>query len=92
MYQTSEFVKFVMPYGIGVYFVLFWHVFATVFSVLGVAVWWPLVMIEDRGWLGWVPGNINRKSIRSRGGRGMDGDTYSRGRETDGEWRHKPRD
>lgn len=65
LYQTSEFVKFVLPFGIGTAVVLVWHVFATVFSVLGVLVWWPVVMLEERGLVGWVPGNINQEAVES---------------------------
>ncbi|KAL1954740.1 hypothetical protein VTO42DRAFT_740 [Malbranchea cinnamomea] len=64
LYQTSEFIKFVMPYGTGSILVLFWHVFALVFSVLGVVVWWPVVYAEERGWR--IPGNVLRgRSLQS---------------------------
>ena len=92
LYQTSEFVKFVMPFGIGTAVVLFWHVFATVFSVLGVVFWWPLVMLEEKGLVGLVPGNINRRVVG--GGKEVmgNGDIYGpgeRGRMRDGEWARK---
>ncbi|KAE8382303.1 hypothetical protein BDV26DRAFT_253742 [Aspergillus bertholletiae] len=54
LYQTSEFVKFVLPH-IGNWIVLAIHAFATVFCVLGVFLWWPFVWMEEKGW---IPGLV----------------------------------
>ncbi|KIX05996.1 uncharacterized protein Z518_03970 [Rhinocladiella mackenziei CBS 650.93] len=35
LYQTSEFIKFVVPWGIGVLFVVLWQFFVTILCVLG---------------------------------------------------------
>ncbi|KAL4808067.1 hypothetical protein BDV18DRAFT_134190 [Aspergillus unguis] len=48
-YQTSEFIKFVMPYG-GQLLVMMWHAFASLFSILGVFALWPVMWAEERGW------------------------------------------
>ncbi|PYH88885.1 hypothetical protein BO71DRAFT_364582, partial [Aspergillus ellipticus CBS 707.79] len=49
-YQPSEFVKFVLPWG-GQWVVLAWQALATVFCVVGVLVFWPVVWAEERGLL-----------------------------------------
>ncbi|EGE06937.1 hypothetical protein H109_07212 [Trichophyton interdigitale MR816] len=49
LYQTNEYVKFVIPYGIGEAFVLFWHAFATIFCVLASYVFWPIAWAEEKG-------------------------------------------
>lgn len=49
LYQTSEFIKFVMPYG-GQLLVFMWHAFASLFSILGVFVLWPIMWAEERGY------------------------------------------
>ncbi|DAA74774.1 TPA_exp: Uncharacterized protein A8136_3090 [Trichophyton benhamiae CBS 112371] len=49
LYQTNEYVKFVIPYGIGEAFVLFWHAFATLFCVLASYVFWPIAWAEEKG-------------------------------------------
>ncbi|KAE8414796.1 hypothetical protein BDV36DRAFT_264276 [Aspergillus pseudocaelatus] len=54
LYQTSEFIKFVLPH-IGHWIVLAIHAFATVFCVLGVFLWWPFVWMEEKGW---IPGMV----------------------------------
>ena len=46
LYQTSEFVKFVVPWGLGVFFVVIGQFWATIMCVLGtkiydVLVWFP---------------------------------------------------
>lgn len=56
LYQTSEFIKFVIPH-LGQPVVLFWHAFATLFCILGVALLWPLVRLEESGW---IPGRFLR--------------------------------
>lgn len=50
LYQTSEFVKFVVPH-IGNWLVQAWHLIATFFCVLGVTLLWPLLWLEDKGYL-----------------------------------------
>ncbi|KAL4916182.1 hypothetical protein BDW62DRAFT_110135 [Aspergillus aurantiobrunneus] len=48
-YQTSEFIKFVMPFG-GQLLVMMWHAFASLFSIIGVFALWPIMLGEDRGY------------------------------------------
>lgn len=48
LYQTSEFVKFFLPYGIGVVFVMVWHAFSTAGCVLGAMFLWPVAWLEER--------------------------------------------
>ncbi|KAJ5593812.1 uncharacterized protein N7459_000020 [Penicillium hispanicum] len=50
LYQTSEFVKFVLPH-VGHWLVLAWHVMATLFCVLGVTLLWPILWLEEKGYL-----------------------------------------
>lgn len=50
LYQTSEFVKFVIPH-VGNWIVLTWHLIATLFCVLGVTVLWPMLWLEEKGYL-----------------------------------------
>ncbi|KAL1985452.1 hypothetical protein VTN96DRAFT_7895 [Rasamsonia emersonii] len=49
LYQTTEFVKFFLPYGIGVCVVLLWHMVATAACVLGAIALWPVTWLEERG-------------------------------------------
>ncbi|KAL4963483.1 uncharacterized protein BDV14DRAFT_90481 [Aspergillus stella-maris] len=49
LYQTDEFIKFVVPYG-GQLAVLMWHAFATLFSIMGVFVLYPVMFAEEKGW------------------------------------------
>ncbi|KAL4778971.1 hypothetical protein BJX76DRAFT_342102 [Aspergillus varians] len=49
LYQTSEFIKFVMPYG-GHLLVGMWHAFASLVSIIGVFVLWPVMWAADRGY------------------------------------------
>lgn len=49
LYQTSEFIKFIMPFSVGTTLVLVWHCFATLFSVLGAIVLWPITFAEEIG-------------------------------------------
>ncbi|KAK2841658.1 hypothetical protein FQN49_006034 [Arthroderma sp. PD_2] len=49
LYQTNEYIKFVVPFGIGSSLVLFWHAFATVFCVVASFVFWPIAWAEDEG-------------------------------------------
>ncbi|KAJ5606638.1 hypothetical protein N7510_009419 [Penicillium lagena] len=54
LYQTSEFVKFVVPH-VGHWLVLAWHLIATLFCILGVGLLWPMLWLEENGYL---PGRI----------------------------------
>ncbi|KAJ5087069.1 hypothetical protein NUU61_008376 [Penicillium alfredii] len=54
LYQTSEFVKFVVPH-VGHGLVVAWHLIATLFCLLGVTCLWPLLWLEEQGYL---PGQI----------------------------------
>ncbi|KAL2810015.1 hypothetical protein BJX63DRAFT_331399 [Aspergillus granulosus] len=48
-YQPSEFIKFVMPIG-GHFVIMMWHAFASLFSIAGVFLLWPIMWAEDRGY------------------------------------------
>ena len=48
LYQTSEFIKFFLPYGIGVVLVMVWHAFSTAGCVLGAIFLWPVAWLEER--------------------------------------------
>jgi hypothetical protein len=48
LYQTTEFVKFFLPFGIGAFLVFFWHLFATVGCVLGALFLWPISWAEQK--------------------------------------------
>ncbi|KAJ5745012.1 hypothetical protein N7533_009882 [Penicillium manginii] len=50
LYQTSEFVKFVIPH-IGNWIVIIWHLIATFFCLLGVTILWPMLWLEEKGYL-----------------------------------------
>ncbi|OKL63424.1 hypothetical protein UA08_01183 [Talaromyces atroroseus] len=47
LYQTTEFVKFFLPFGIGVSMVLVWHLFATIGCVLGSLLLSPITWAEE---------------------------------------------
>ncbi|KAJ5220522.1 hypothetical protein N7468_009726 [Penicillium chermesinum] len=59
LYQTSEFVKFILPH-VGYWLVLGWHLIATLFCVLGSFFLWPMLWLEENGYLpGWIAkGNV----------------------------------
>ncbi|EEA26677.1 hypothetical protein TMatcc_005043 [Talaromyces marneffei ATCC 18224] len=48
LYQTTEFVKFFLPFGIGVFAVFVWHVFATAGCVFGFLILSPVTWAEER--------------------------------------------
>lgn len=53
LYQTSEFVKFVVPwFGIGTISVIVWQFVATFFCVVGAVVGWPVSWLEENVWGG----------------------------------------
>ncbi|KAJ5503787.1 hypothetical protein N7463_006661 [Penicillium fimorum] len=56
LYQTSEFIKFLMPH-IGYWIVFGWHLIATLFCVLGVALLWPILWLEEKDY---IPGRFLR--------------------------------
>ncbi|KAH8690004.1 hypothetical protein BGW36DRAFT_432967 [Talaromyces proteolyticus] len=47
LYQTNEFVKFFLPFGIGVFAVFVWHLFATAGCVAGAILLWPVSWMEQ---------------------------------------------
>jgi len=49
LYQTDEFIKFVVPWG-GAFAVQLFQLVATLFCVLGVVFFWPLSPLYDRFW------------------------------------------
>jgi hypothetical protein len=51
MYQTSEFIKFIVPFGIGATLVAIFHFFATLFCLAGVLALWPVTWAEEKGYL-----------------------------------------
>ena len=50
LYQTSEFVKFLVPH-VGNLIVRVWHLIATIFCLLGVTLLWPMLWLEENGYL-----------------------------------------
>lgn len=48
LYQTTELVKFFLPFGIGVFLVFVWHLFATAGCVLGSLLLSPVTWAEER--------------------------------------------
>ena len=48
LYQTSEFIKFALPWGIGVAVVVMWGFLATVFCVIGAIIFAPVTWLEER--------------------------------------------
>ncbi|KAI9373454.1 hypothetical protein BJX61DRAFT_502640 [Aspergillus egyptiacus] len=50
LYQVSEFIKFVVPFGIGHMTVMMWHAFASFFSIFGVFALWPIMWAEESGY------------------------------------------
>ncbi|KKZ61855.1 hypothetical protein EMCG_03644 [[Emmonsia] crescens] len=48
LYQISEVIKFVLPFGIGVFLMLAWHSFSTMFCVCAAWVLWPIVWAEEK--------------------------------------------
>jgi hypothetical protein len=63
LYQTSEFIKFVMPF-FGHFCVLVFHLFATLFCVLGTVIFSPITWLEENGYIpkgGNLAYNMGRK-------------------------------
>ncbi|KAK2764568.1 hypothetical protein FQN54_009263 [Arachnomyces sp. PD_36] len=50
-YQTSEWIKFIVPFGIGVSVVTVWHAFATLVCILGAILLWPILWLEEKRYL-----------------------------------------
>jgi len=59
LYQTSEFVKFILPH-VGHWLVFAWHLIATFFCVLGATLLWPMLWLEEKGYL---PGRIAQGNL-----------------------------
>lgn len=59
LYQTSEFVKFLLPH-VGHWLVSIWHLIASVFCVLGVFLLYPMLWLEENGYL---PGRIAQGNL-----------------------------
>ncbi|KAL2000531.1 hypothetical protein VTN02DRAFT_2952 [Thermoascus thermophilus] len=51
LYQTSQWIRFLLPWGIGASVVLLGHVFAAVVCTVGAIVLWPVTWAEERGYL-----------------------------------------
>ncbi|KAJ9254568.1 hypothetical protein DTO195F2_6553 [Paecilomyces variotii] len=58
LYQTSEFIKFVVPYGIGFTIVLLWQTFATLFCSVCAVILSPILWLEETGRFPIRRGNI----------------------------------
>ncbi|OAL32921.1 hypothetical protein AYO20_07712 [Fonsecaea nubica] len=54
LYQTTEFIKFLVPWGIGVFLVITWQFCATVLCVIGA---------KSYDFLLWVPQKLYRQNI-----------------------------
>ena len=74
LYQTSEFIKFIFPH-VGSCLVLIWQLIAAFFCILGALLLWPILWLEENGYLpsriargGNLSYNIDNKipEIRSR--------------------------
>lgn len=65
LYQTSEFIKFLVPWGIGVLFVVLWQFWATIFCVLGTKVYDIVMWLPHRlsGAHFEAPGNDSREGL-----------------------------
>ncbi|KAJ5918049.1 hypothetical protein N7454_010424 [Penicillium verhagenii] len=61
LYQTSEFIKFLLPH-VGHWIVTAWHLFATFFCIVGVYALWPMLWLEENGYL---PARIAQGNIAS---------------------------
>jgi hypothetical protein len=59
LYQTSEFIKFILPH-VGHWLVLGWHLIATFFCLIGVTLLWPILWMEENGYL---PGRIAQGNL-----------------------------
>lgn len=60
LYQTSEWIKFVIPFGIGVTLTMMWQFFATILCAIGAIAGWPLTWMEEN-----VTGG-NRQRLESK--------------------------
>lgn len=56
-YQTSEWIKFILPFGLGVSIVTAWHAFATLFCIVATMILWPVVWLEENRYLPLFGGN-----------------------------------
>lgn len=50
LYQPSQFIKFILPH-VGHWLVLGWQLIATFFCLMGVTLLWPMLWMEQNGYL-----------------------------------------
>ena len=48
LYQTSEFIRFLLPFGIGSSLVIAWQLYATLLCVIGAAVLFPVTWYKEK--------------------------------------------
>ena len=65
LYQTSEFVKFVLPWA-GMWLVMLGQFFATFLCVVGTTLGWPLTWLEEN-----VAGGNRERGVEGRGWSGV---------------------
>lgn len=58
LYQTNEWIKFLVPWGIGSTVVVLWQLFATFLSVLGAVVFFPQTWWKERSIADFPPHKI----------------------------------
>lgn len=58
LYQTNEWVKFLVPWGIGVTLMWAWQLWATFLCVAGAIVLFPQTWFKERSWADWPPRKI----------------------------------
>lgn len=49
LYQTSEWIKFVVPFGVGVTLLMVWQFLSTILCTIGAIVGWPITWLEENG-------------------------------------------
>ncbi|KAJ5261045.1 hypothetical protein N7478_011640 [Penicillium angulare] len=59
LYQPSEFIKFLLPH-VGHWLISAWHLVATFFCIIGVTCLWPMLWLEENGYL---PGRVAQGNI-----------------------------
>jgi hypothetical protein len=50
LYQTNEWIKFVIPYGVGYALMTIWQYYATILCCIGVLLGWGLIWLQEQGW------------------------------------------
>lgn len=58
LYQTSEWIKFLVPWGIGSTLMVLWQLFATFLSILGAFVFFPGTWLKERNIVDFPPRKI----------------------------------